>query len=716
MDEQEIDLRAIMGVLRRHMRMIALVVVTVLVVTGGVVYSLKPGYTATTLVYVDTARKDLLEPDAAGGISSSADNAKVDSEVEIVRSVPTLLRVIEQANLLTDPEFMPRIGMRQQLMAFLRLGEPTLPTGEEALNNLVERLRASISVQRRGLTYLISINASGESPETAARIANAVADAYITLQIQSKTQSILNSLQVLEPRIAEAKVNLATSEGAFDNFVEDNIDRLASQPGYEDISNLRDRLAEATSERERLSGIVESASRNLTQLNYDQLSSSLQSAAVASLEDQRTQLLERLNTVAADSSAAVDLRGDLANLEQQLKATAGEEIQSLQQQVVTYQDQTTALRDQVRQSFIASNLPPEILTNIYGLQQNATLARSNYERLVSRVNDLRAQADLQIADSRVVATATPPSTASFPNTRLILALAALVAVGLGVGLAFVIDNFVGGFTSPQQLETVTRREAVTGIPLQKPVKREDGHMASAADQIVNAPLSYYSESLRRLRLRLDQLLSGAAKTNDTEGPGGQVILVTSSLPIEGKTTTALSLARTYAVAGQSVLIIDADLRKPSLHRQLNVESSAGLNEFLSGEVKLEAVSSIIVQDPLSSASVVLSSSQSDRPTEHLLTSKTFSRLVAAARKSFDIIIIDTPPAGVVVDGIYLMQFADVVLFLTRYASTTQSVVLNALRTISQSIPADTPLIIAMTQQPGNARGYNYKYSSYYAES
>jgi len=711
MDEQEIDLRAILGVLRRHIRLIVLVVVAVLVVTGGVVYSLKPEYTATTLVYVDTARKDLLDPQALAGASSAADNARVDSEVEIVRSIPTILRVIQDAKLLSDPEFMPKIGLRQELMAFLRLAEPTLPTGEEALNALVSRLQGSISVQRRGLTYLISVNADAASPETAARIANATADAYISLQIQSKTQSVLNSLDVLEPRIAEATTRLAQSEGAFDTFVEDNVDRLAADGS--DIDQLRQRLTAATSERERLGSVVDTANASLLQNNFDQLASSLQSEAIAGLEQQRVDLLARINSLEPTSNDAVDLRGDLANIEQRMKSTAQDEIQTLQQQVTATQDEASALREQVRQSFLASDLPPEVLTNIYELQQNASLARSNYERLVARVNDLRAQADLQVADSRVVAPATAPNSPSFPNTRLILVLAGLAAVGLGVGLAFVVDNFVGGFTSADQLETVARREVVTGIPLQKPVKREDGQIASAADLVISSPLSHYAESLRRVRLRLDQLLidSKAAKKNRR----GKVILVTSSLPVEGKTTTALALARTYGVAGQRVLIIDADLRKPSLHKHLNLGSTAGLHEYLAGEISPEESKSIIHRDPQSGISVVLSSNQSNLPTEHLLTSKTFVQLIEAATQAFDIVVIDTPPAGVVVDGVYLMQFADVILFLTRYASTTQREVLNTLKTIDRSKDEETPLVLAMTQQPDTARSYSYKYSSYYAD-
>jgi succinoglycan biosynthesis transport protein ExoP len=714
MNDQEIDLRAIFGVLRRHFRLIALVVITVMLVAGAVVYSLRPEYTATSLVFVDTARKDLLEPDAISGMSSSADNARVDSEVEIARSIPTLLRVIDDAGLLTDPEFMPRIGMRQQLMAFFRLAEPTLPTGEEAVNNLVDRLRNTITVQRRGLTYLIAINAEAASPATAARIANAAANAYIALQIQSKTQSILNSLDILEPRIAEAANVLASSEGAFDTFIEDNIDQIASQTGNQDLSALREQLAAAAAERERLGSVVEGATQSLAQLDYDQLVSSLQSEAIANLETQRTELLERLNALDPASQSAVDLRGNLSALENRLADTARQEIATLQSQVSSYQDQTTALRDQVRQRFMSSQLPPQVLTNIYELQQNAALARSNYERLVARVNDLRAQADLQIADSRVVAPATAPSTPSFPNSRLMLILAGLAALGLGVGLAFVVDNFIGGFVSQEQLEAVTRQEVGASLPLQKQVKRADGSLASSAsDLVVTSPLSHYSESLRRLRLRIDQLLATKVQTGNQKA-GGRVVLVTSSLPVEGKTTTALGLARTYGMAGLSVLIIDADLRKPSLHKHLDITSDKDLHSYLTGEVSSDAIQTIIKWDPLSSVSVIQSSNPSDVPTEQLLTQKTFVQLVEAARVAFDVVIVDTPPVGVVVDGIYLMQFADIILFLTHYASTTQSDVLRSIEAVVRSKPDTTPLLLAMTQQPDDAKNYKYRYASYYA--
>src|SRR5690606_19824821 len=208
MDEQEIDVRARFGLLRRRSRLIVGVVVVALIATAGVVFSLKPEYTASALVLVDPSRKDLLDPDQST-TSSAADSARVDSEVEIVKSTPTLLRVVDQLDLLEHPEFRPTIGLRQQLLAFFRISEPALPTGEEALSGVIRALESSVSVRRRGLTYLISIAAEARSPQTAAELANAVADAYIASQIESKTRAIQSSLNLLEPRVAEASQALA---------------------------------------------------------------------------------------------------------------------------------------------------------------------------------------------------------------------------------------------------------------------------------------------------------------------------------------------------------------------------------------------------------------------------------------------------------------------------------------------------------------------------
>src|SRR5690606_23212552 len=139
MDDQEFDLRSIMGLLRRQARLIIATVVLIVAVAGGAILTLKPVYTAATLVLVDPSRKDLLNPDAQS-TSSSSDSARVESEVELVKSQTTLLRAIRDNDLLEDPEFGVSIGLRDRILSFLRLAQPVLPTGEAALQGVILKL------------------------------------------------------------------------------------------------------------------------------------------------------------------------------------------------------------------------------------------------------------------------------------------------------------------------------------------------------------------------------------------------------------------------------------------------------------------------------------------------------------------------------------------------------------------------------------------------
>jgi capsular exopolysaccharide synthesis family protein len=354
----------------------------------------------------------------------------------------------------------------------------------------------------------------------------------------------------------------------------------------------------------------------------------------------------------------------------------------------------------------ASDLPVEVLTRLYEFQQSADLARNQYESLLARSGDLQVQAELQIADSRIVSRALPPSQPSFPNPPLILMLAGLGGLGLGVGLAFVYENFVGGFSSESQLGLVTRLPVVGDIPLQKlpPDAR------SVADTLISAPLSRYSESIRRARAGLDQHLRGM---RDEKGEGGRVIMVSSSVPQEGKTALALSLARAYAQSGSKTLLIDCDLRRPAIHKHLGVEPAVGLFEFLAARTEAETLSSIIMRDEETRLSVIVGSKRSDIPTDQLITSNAFSRLVAAAAANFEVVILDTPPVLPVVDGLYLAQYADAVLLVVRWSSTAQTEVRAALGRFDQAKKPQAPVLAVLNQQVHGPTRYGKNYNGYY---
>ncbi len=704
MDESQtsIDLRGIFGLLRRHFRLILVTVVTIVAVVGFVSFSLQPIYSSSALILVDPSRKNLLDGDSAAA-SSSGDSARIDSEVEILRSDNVLLKVIESENLLADRGFV-QLPLTSRLLAFLRLAPPQLPSAEQALGEALTTLRRAVTVQRRGLTYLISVEARSPSPDQAARLANAVANAYIGEQLASKVNSTLVARDLLQARISDAQAAIASSERAFDEFIETNIQELENTPGGSQIGEIRAQIAALEEVRNRNGRLANSVRLDLAESDWNSLVSSLGNAALLELQSQREELLAQLQG-GGQNANGLDLAAAIADLEDQIRSAATTQTRQLQEEIVDAQGRQTNLRQQLRSMALNSGLSADALTEIYGLQQNAELARQQYQTLLSRLQDLETQANLQVADSRIVSAALPPMTPSFPNRLLLIGLAISASIGIGVALAFLYENFIGGFLSEGQLASVLRARAVVPVPKQ----RAKNERESLADLMVSAPLSVFAESVRRLRAATQQALrnSGVRET--------AVIMVSSTAPNEGKTTVALALARSYALSGVSTMLIDCDLRKPSLHRHLGMEPSQGLYEYLADE-ESDNFTKIIAQDTVSSATLLLGARRSDLPTDQLLTGRAFERLIAAARNSFDVIIIDTPPVGPVVDSLYVAPFADAIVFVTRWASTSQIDAKQAIAALGESKKPEAELVAVLNQQDVTRAAYLRRYGDYYVEA
>ena len=707
MGETELDLRGILGVLQRQFRLILTTIVVVVGLATIVAFALTPTYTSSALILVDPSTKNLLDPESQM-MSTSADSARIDSEVELARSDSVLLRVIEQEELVKDPEFGVSLGLTARIMSFLRLREPTLPTGTEALNEALTSLRNAISVQRRGLTYLISVQVRSEDPEKAARIANAATEAYIADQLASKVDSILASRSVLQARTTQARQAIVTSEESFDSFIEQNIARITRDTGNADFATTQEQIRQLQAARTESASVAASVEQSLQNNNWDAIVASLQSDALDALNQQRNELSQNLSTAAEGSPVQISLRDELAQIEERLRSQTQSEVTALRDAVQQNQAREEELRQSMRADVLSSNLSADVLTQLYELQQNAELARAQYQTLLSRSQDLEAQADLQVADSRIVSPALPPQHPSFPNKTLILTLAALLAAGLGIGLAFLYENLIGGFTSQEQVEAVLRTPVAAVIPRERVKSEKD----SLSNLMVQSPLSIFAESIRRARASIEQALRPLR--HGDEGRGA-VIMVTSTAPNEGKTTFSLSLARSYALSGQRVLLIDCDLRKPSIHRHLGLEPSHGLMDFLTSDIDNAAnIGSIITRDELTNVTVITGTRRSDIPTDQLLAGAGFVRLIHSARQTFDTVILDTPPIGPVVDGLYISAFADVICFVARWASTSQQDARKSIASLTASKQEDATIMAVLNQQDDAGRTYQRRYAGYYS--
>lgn len=706
--ELEFDLRSILGLLRRQLRLIAVTVVIVVAIAGGVTFTLQKVYTASALVLVDPSRKDLFNPDQQTHVTS-ADSARVDSEVELARAETTVRQVVSDLDLVRHPLFMPKPGVWDTLRALVRLPAPPSPSSEELLKGVVDKLRSTISVQRRGLTFLINFEAKSTDRELAATLANALAEAYIYEQIQAKQAGIASQRAIIQAQVQQERLNVENSERAFDEFVDGNLQEIVRLTGRTDIAELSRALVATDNDRSRMASVAALADNSLARRDWQALTSQLQNDALAQYDARRTELETALSGAVNSPQNAADLRAELSEIEDQMTSAAQAELTTLREQVTLSEVRAADLRTQRNSSVLQSSLPASMLAQILGIQQNADNSRRQFQTLLSRLDELSAQAGLQVPDSRIASPAVPPLDHSFPNTRLILVLGALAALGLGVGLAFLVENFIGGFTSEEQLESVLRTDVVATVAKQRGKSGE----AVVSGMVADAPLSIFAESIRRARLGIDQAMRRA---RGSHVEGGRVVVVTSAVPNEGKTTLALSLARAYALSGHSTLLIDCDLRKPGIHRHLQVEPSSGLLEYLASGDAPPPLQSIMSVDPESGAQVILGSRRSDMPTDQLLAGATFARLIRAAERSFDIVILDTSPIEPVVDGLYLAQYADVIMMVVRWASTPQRDVRSTLLALAEAKRPETEIVTVLNQQAGSGHAYRNKYAGYYAEA
>jgi len=529
--EQEIDVRAIAALLRRQVWLIGVCTLLLLTVSAAYLITAKPIYTATSLVLVDPNSKSLVYSDSAT-VSGASENARVDSEVEILRTPSVAIAVVRGQNLMSDPEFGPSIGIFEKLRVALGFAPSEDPSVDSLVQSALRRFSSAVEVRRRGITYLIGVSVRSESPNRAAELSNALTKAYISAQIESKISSSLAARDKLQSQIASAQATLTQSESAIDGFIDNNLTRIEAESGRADIEAMRLALEDTDSKRLAAEVQVADLQTQLQSQDWASLTAGLGDAALSALQNQRAELERQLSGVAADAAEGVNLRSALAALDARQRETATAAIARVQSGAESLQQSTSDLRDQIRQTLLTGAIPSQILTELYGLQQEATIARNQYNLLLSRMRELEVQAAVQIADSRVVSPALPPDEPSYPNKRMVLALALISGLGLGVGLAFLNEYFIGGITSENQLRDVLHTRVATAIPL---VALRPDTQRSIADSVITEPLSPYSESIRRLRATIEMTLGRVKNSTASDVPAkGRVIVITSSVPAEGK--------------------------------------------------------------------------------------------------------------------------------------------------------------------------------------
>lgn len=721
------DLKEVIEMLRRQRRLIAIALVLTLMPAIVYLVTATPMFRATALISIDAGGSNLLDPGSIENSQSAVLNSRVDGEVEVLRADATALAVVERAELVRDPEFGPRLRLSQkiaialglenvsdQLRRAVGLRETPPPSAETLLNQTIQKLKGATDVRRRGLTYLIAVTVESESAQRAAEIANLYVAAYIDQQVRTKSAGVIAARDVLRTQTDTARGELARLEAALNSFIDDNLARLEAESDNAAITSLRRELEAAQATKVESVAVLAASREAAARRDWVTAAESLGDAALEQLARERETIARRLSGESAGSQAQVDLQAALADLDQNLTDRLTQVQGSVESDLSTVTRNETLAREQLREALLQSDLSSSVIADLFNLQQSASIARDQYQQLLARVQDLNAMANVQISDARIVSEALPQLAPASPNKRLIMALAITSAFGIGILVAFLNEYYIGGITSTQQLSNVSQTKVPVAIP--DLTSSTPGRLLS--DEIIGSPLSQYAESFRKLRLAIDTATYNASRP-DAERRKGKVILVCSALPGEGKSTSAIALARTYAVSGQDTLLIDCDLRKPSIESYINTPKQDGLIDYLVSERGDDEQVVSSVQDQISSLMVIIAGARSTQPTDQLVNSARFASLIEVVRDAFDVIVLDSPPLLPVVDTRYLAQLADAAVFIVRFGNTTQGEVREASSQVQEVLRPGVALIGVLNRQSetGLKRGYyNGAYASHYGDN
>jgi capsular exopolysaccharide synthesis family protein len=713
-----IDFAAIVLAVLRRWKLIAAITLVALVATYGALKVVPSRYKSTVeiLVYdpqqeINTAVQKPISPfvDAIG-------NDAMRTEINILMSKSVALRVASELNLDKDPEFQPHslLGGLAERLGFPGLAQALGANDQSDVGGQDERAQklndaadaVLANVQAWGDAYTLFVTTTSQSPAMAQRLAATIATDYLVSQrearqealqrvsdwLKGRVDSLQSSVLATEAAIAKLKAENNIRDSESSNFREKQIGELNNQimKARIDVDEKRARLDQVRSiidTKGDIQGIAElTASPTLTALRQKQ----------ADLTSRAADLQKRLG----DSHLQViATRAELAAVTQQMN----DEVQHILGNMTNAYD--IAVRQEQALEANLQTLTAHANSGAYvklsQLQSAADADRKLYEGYLAQYNDITERRTLQTETARVISPATYPRWPSSPKRKVFFAAGGVLGLGGGVFVAFLLGYLLQpGVRTDKEVEQSFGRPVVGIIPL---VKRQSGHGPSAGrlvQRMVNEPLSDLSAAVRSLRISLE------LSHNDAK-----VILMTSAIPGEGKSTVATLLAASSASSGKKTILLDCDLHNPSVSNALPGAPRLGLSDVLCGEAKLEEV---MIQDPVSNIYAIPAGSAVPNAAD-LLMSQRMRDLIAVLRTEFDYIVVDTPPLLPVIDALVLTSLVDRVLVIVEWSQTPRINISEAskiLRPESHRIAGVILNKVDVSQLPA----YGYRGAYYYGSA
>ncbi|OBQ86020.1 MULTISPECIES: polysaccharide biosynthesis tyrosine autokinase [unclassified Mesorhizobium] len=639
-----LDVREVFDFFLRRWKLVCGIAVITFTLFMAAAYILPTTYTGVSQILLD-APIDYMTPQDYSNSDFSDNPTFIESQIAVLRSASLLQQVVDSQKLAEDPKIGP---------------------------GALIWLQNALGVSRVGLGNVIELDVGAYDPEKAASLANAIAQAYVADRIRSRYEGVQKASSWLSDRAAYLRAELSRSEQAVQKFrIDHNL--VATQAGSltdQQLSelnvaliNARAELSEKRSQYQQVSK-VQAAGGDIQSIP-DVLQSVVINALRAQLSgvtrreaDLKLKYGERHPEVLSAQAERRDIEGQIAAEVQRL-------IGNLKNEVDAAEAREASLARALDSVSNRSEIEGQVGVQLRDLERIAAANKELFETFLSRAKLTEEKSTLLNSGVRVITDASVPGAPSFPNRPLFAALGVVFGIFFGGAGAVLRELFASGFMAKKQIEEELAVPVLASMPRMSGWSK-DVHAQPVA-YLERKPLSRYSEAVRRLRL-------GIQATPELDR-SPRLVLVTSAMPGEGKTTLALSLACSAAADGERVLVIDADLRLSAATAFFGMADKVGLVDLLTLPVK---AANAIHLDERSGISMLPAGARTRNPPA-LLASARMRSLLEEVRGKFDTVIIDAPPVGPAADASILARHVDKVVFVVRWRETSREAVAEGIR-------------------------------------
>ena len=649
----------------------------VLILTTIATFKTTPVYDAVGRIAINRESADALPfKDNASNPTDEDYTIAMETQVRILHSDNLAMRVIRKLGLDNNPSFTG-VQKPQTPAGELPTTSPSIDTREET--KLIDTFRNGLKVATVSNTRLIEIHYLNSNPRLAADIVNGIVSSYIEQNYQTKFESAMQTSDWLSRQLADLKLKVETSQEKLIRF-----QREKGIVGIDEKQNL------TTSKLDELSRELTAteADRIQKEANYELAATGNPELMARSPSEMLGHLRERESTLkqeyallktqfGANYPKVVEIKNQLDQLDGDINAEVKRMATQIKNEYLAAQQRENMVLARMEEQKREANELNQNAIEFNILKRDVDANRQLYEGLLQKLKEASLEAGLHSNNIRMVDSARVPLAPTSPDIPRNLGIGFILGLCGGVGLAFLLESLDNTVRTPEQAELASGLPALGVVPqfLRADTSRSqpgklslaNGDNAAGRAELIAQlrPNSEAAECYRSLRTSI--LLSAL------DSPP-KVLLVTSPLPQEGKTTTSVNCAIVLAQRGSRVLLVDADLRRPGVHRAFGFDRKSGLSTVLTGSTPIESVLRTYPEVP--NLSILPAGPPPPHPAELLDASKMRS-LIAQWRNEYDHVIIDTPPALSVTDPVLLSVEADSIILVIRSGKTTKDALRRA---------------------------------------